>query len=605
MIDKAKSFEILRATAIIEVSESHKKLQQTSRNRNRKRPKKPSHYIVTIDKTGERASSGLKNPTDCTSSAATTSQIALPAKNDRDRKYIPQSNISGQGSDHIEPNLLFDNDEATKWTNPITHVYTKHGWKRSSHLAFMDGAKTCPCSFSQKPQDNCPEADHIRETNQDFYPYLHHCQSCEGGYSSSSVTEDHLQFGDMPPLPVAKKSASPCHDKVQRRTETGLGNSYTSHDLSHNGIQKPKDQDVEAMIHAGSTGTTAAEHSNVHQDTGEYAEAKSVVGQDNIEILVSRSRERHRYVHPGEVVQTLFDDRETLESQEDAAMPSVMRAAPDRSDEVQCTFCEVEHICTARTPAVLCPYCADRGNVKYCSISCLLVDSFKHNAGCLNTSHGPMPDTKLRTLLADPLYSVTYDAISNEQYRQRTFIMHTRGLSLIPQLLDTWIHRPGNSSRDLRQRPSGKCSILPGSYFVFKSSLWANHRALANPDASILCSIVLDPGSRLHEYLTRSLNVLFLFRTHAVAQFVYRLIRSTLRDPGLFGTFDCPEYPWVVEREFMHQFWMEFGFAPVDEEMQWITFDLDLEWDTIMHGIVDMERLYTPLMKWGPRSPEM
>ena len=170
-------------------------------------------------------------------------------------------------------------------------------------------------------------------------------------------------------------------------------------------------------------------------------------------------------------------------------------------DAIKCTFCQDRFTPSAVNPLFLCPGCGpDTSAPRYCSVECLLVDSYDHSNNCRRF---PGNARYIKAQLPhqycvyeeNALMGAVEQEESAELFRQRTFSLYCR-YGEFPKLATAWCRR------NLGYRFAEKlCDLdnekLTGVYHIFESGC---HRPglVPNPKASVLyvsvtCSVPIFP----------------------------------------------------------------------------------------------------------------
>jgi len=154
----------------------------------------------------------------------------------------------------------------------------------------------------------------------------------------------------------------------------------------------------------------------------------------------------------------------------------------------KCSFCREAIIPTLQTPLVFCYGCGPKCNIRYCSIACLLVDSYDHSFHCINypasermLGHTLLPREYVYEI--NPIMSLLPHSDSAEKFRQKAFSIYCH-YGPFPKLLRAWAKRnpvpPGLQVADMDDFQK-----RTGDYHVFSSRATALGPR-CNPRANVI-----------------------------------------------------------------------------------------------------------------------
>ncbi|KAG9233918.1 hypothetical protein BJ875DRAFT_463008 [Amylocarpus encephaloides] len=265
----------------------------------------------------------------------------------------------------------------------------------------------------------------------------------------------------------------------------------------------------------------------------------------------------------------------------------------------KCSLCGDHGAATLVTPLVLCSGCGPAGNIRYCSIACLLADAYHHSLQCSNLP----PSLKLVyhdltphfIYEKDPIMPLDSSIETPEKFRQKAFSMYCRS-GPFPAILKAWAKRnPGEMSLDgldileMQKRT--------GDYHVFRSSATASG-VRYNPGADVIFTVLLRRGDPLKDIFRRSLNASFLVYHPIILDFLFRTIRHFIIDANEFEIFPHLAQSTVVFEEFKQQYSSEFAFDTRRYDHDWEVFSTEKEWPRVVPFLIELENKHPILQYW-------
>jgi hypothetical protein len=156
-------------------------------------------------------------------------------------------------------------------------------------------------------------------------------------------------------------------------------------------------------------------------------------------------------------------------------------------DVGNCTYCRSVILLGKETTLVMCPFCSPKSNVRYCAVSCLLVDVIGHCASCMQcpSSQALMKYELPNNFIYEQNPIVALNGLPDPPYRlrQKMFSMYCCS-GKFPKLFKTWAKRFQNLS-GITNFDMNESIKKTGEYAVFRSSL-SGGSSRNNPDADII-----------------------------------------------------------------------------------------------------------------------
>jgi hypothetical protein len=138
-----------------------------------------------------------------------------------------------------------------------------------------------------------------------------------------------------------------------------------------------------------------------------------------------------------------------------------------------CTYCRQRTDPSLQTPQVLCSGCGPTSMIRYCSVACLLVDSFAHSTHCMNYAASDraafynLPSTFF-VYIQNPIVPEFSYLETPERFRQRAFSMYCSS-GPFPKLYQSWMKRPDVILTPQTSLDPNEDFKRTGDYAVFRS----------------------------------------------------------------------------------------------------------------------------------------
>ncbi|KAL3421869.1 hypothetical protein PVAG01_06025 [Phlyctema vagabunda] len=291
---------------------------------------------------------------------------------------------------------------------------------------------------------------------------------------------------------------------------------------------------------------------------------------------------------------------------------------------LECLYCKTPVKLEDRTIEV-CLGCTPCRNAFYCNTACLLIHAATHHLHC-----GKGAIVRLETDLPfhlrglrSPIQCVTQEVLATLRpndvqlsasmnawkFRQRAFSMHCSPSTRqqFPGLMATWAN-VNLKPREMQSIGSrlDESRKLVGEYYIFRSNLTNTEDPFYNKDADVIFTVCFEPGDRRKQALKRALNSLYFtsgnlsplwsLQSMEVAEFVYKLIQSSLDDDTFSKLTPGVADKAIVLAELNTQFQNEFCFNPGMMESN--AFDFSKKWPAIDRTLCTMEVAYSILNDW-------
>lgn len=177
-----------------------------------------------------------------------------------------------------------------------------------------------------------------------------------------------------------------------------------------------------------------------------------------------------------------------------------------------CTYCNAKIAPTLKNPLVFCSGCGPTPSCTYCSIACLLVDSYDHATSCWNYPAAAraiphtFPPGSPYVYETNPVMTENMGSGTREQFRQRTFLLYAR-YGPWPNLAEAWCRKNTDWPRvtatqplSPTQRTEWRDTLIDwetqkrtGVYHIFWSGAFESSLR-ANPKADVIYVSLLRPS---------------------------------------------------------------------------------------------------------------